>query len=276
MDACLQSQATVLPLIYLLATTAYGVAFFHEQDVGVSRRAATPLLVAALVLHAIYLTMMTILSGHAPITSVWEFLAALGFCVAACYLGIERATDTKSTGIIVLPLVTLLVALSSSFIGHGGEIPEILATPWFAVHAGTMVLGFAAFALAFTFGLLWAMLYRNIKASRFGVVYERLPPLAILFRMQLHSQVVGFVSLTVSILVGFAWSSAALPGFHADPKAIVTLAIWALYGLGLAIRYVGRRRGTWLTYFSLGGFVLLIGGLFAAVTLFPSSRHAFS
>ena len=34
MDSCLQSQSVFLPMLYLLACTAYGVAFFHEEDVG--------------------------------------------------------------------------------------------------------------------------------------------------------------------------------------------------------------------------------------------------
>jgi ABC-type transport system involved in cytochrome c biogenesis permease subunit len=274
METCLQSQATFLPLIYLLATTAYGVAFFHEEDVGVSRKVATPLLLVALVLHATYLVMMTIHSAHPPLTSAWEFLVTLGFGIALVYLVLERATGTKATGIVVLPLVTLLVALSSAFVRHGRPVPEILRTPWFTAHAGTMVLGFGAFALAFTFGALWTLLYRNIKASRFGVVYDRLPPLAVLFRMQLHALVLGWLALTVSILVGFLWASHALPGFHRDPKVIVTLVIWALYGVGLGVRWFGGRRETWLTYVSLGGFLLLLIGLFAAATLFPS-RHAF-
>ena len=55
---------------------------------------------------------------------------------------------------------------------------------------------------------------------------------------------------------------------------LATVGIWAFYGVGLGVRYVGGRRGTWLTYFATGGFVLLLLALFAAVTLFPSS-HAF-
>ena len=236
METCLQSQATFLPMLYLLAATAYGVAFFHEQDVGISRRAATPLLGFALVMHATYLVMIALHTGHAPFTSVWEFLASLGFSIASCYLLLEVLTKTKSTGVIVLPLVTLLMGLSSAFVIHDAEVPEILASPWFAVHAGTMVLGFAAFALAFTFGVLWTLLYRNIKASRFGIVYERLPPLATLFKMQRRALLIGWLSLTASIAVGYVWSSDALPGFQQDPKAILQPwkqlgRKWRLWGL---------------------------------------------
>jgi hypothetical protein len=55
---------------------------------------------------------------------------------------------------------------------------------------------------------------------------------------------------------------------------LVTVGIWLFYGVGLAVRYVAGHRGTWLTYFATGGFVLLLVALFAAVALFPSS-HAF-
>jgi ABC-type transport system involved in cytochrome c biogenesis permease subunit len=274
MDSCLQSQSVFLPMLYLLAATAYGVAFFHEQDVGVSRRIATPLLLVALLLHAEYLGMMTVVSGHPPFTSLWEFLATLAFGVAVFYVVLENVTGTKSTGVIVVPLVTGMLAISSAFIRHGEPVSELLRSPWFAAHAGTMILGFGALALSFTFGTLWTLLYRNIKASRFGVVYDRLPPLAVLFRMQVQALLLGWGALTVSILIGFAWSSRALEGFYGDPKVIATLAVWAFYGVGLVVRYVGGRRGTWLTYFSLAGFVLLLVALFAAATLFPS-RHAF-
>ena len=64
-------------------------------------------------------------------TSVWEFLAVLAFGLAVVYLVIERVTGERSTGVIVVPLVTLLLALSSSFIRHDREVPDILRTPWF-------------------------------------------------------------------------------------------------------------------------------------------------
>ena len=61
----------------------------------------------------------------------------------------------------------------------------------------------AGLALAFTYGILWTLLYRNIKASRFGIVYDRLPALTILFRMQRRAVLFGWIALTVSIAIGF-------------------------------------------------------------------------
>lgn len=273
MQATLSLINTLLPMLYGIAAIAYAVDFFREDPLVM--RGARPILAGTVALHALYLALRTVLYEHIPLASLYEVMTTVAFAVAVVYSYVELRTKTHKTGMFLLAFSFVFQTLSSAFISNTGNFPPILRSPLFSVHTLSAVLGYTAFAVSAIYGLLYLLLYRDLKTSRFGLVYQRLPPLDMLAMMSLRAAVAGQVFLTVTIAGGALWASQQFPGFWQDPKFIMTGFIWLVYGTGIALHYglgwTGRRT-IWL---SLVGFALIVLSVMAARFWLPSF-HGFA
>ena len=151
----------------------------------------------------------------------------------------------------------------------------MLKSPLFAFHTLAAVVGYTAFALSAVYGVLYLVLHHELKRSRFGLVYDRLPPLEVLARMSLRSVIVGLFALTVTIVCGSLWASSEFPGFTRDPKFLLTLSVWAVYGVALGLHWGRGWSGRRTITMSLVAFGLLLFSMLASRLLF-ASFHAFA
>ena len=99
----------------------------------------------------------------------------------------------------------------------------------------------------------------RLKGKKNLAALKRLPSLEVLDRIQFRSTLFGFAFLTLGIAAGGAWAAASLTEpFFFDPKVLLTLVIWAWYGIALQVRLVAGWRGRWSALFSIVGFSGLI------------------
>jgi len=97
------------------------------------------------------------------------------------------------------------------------------------------------------------------KLNKFGLIFNRLPNLEVLERLSLYSAIIGFVSLTIAIIIGIIWLPVAFPEFsYADPKLIGSTLVWLLYAVGITSKTIGNWRGKRLVILSITGFVVAI------------------
>jgi HemX protein len=123
-------------------------------------------------------------------------------------------------------------------------------------------------------GLLFLLLYHQLKSHRFGLIWRRLPSLELLASMSLRAAVLGLVFLTVTIVIGVLWATQRFPGFYGDSKFIMTLLVWFVYGIGIALHYWLGWSGRQTIFLSLVGFVLMVISM--AVRLWLPSFHGFA
>jgi HemX protein len=248
--------ATLLPILYGLVSVAYVLVFFRNDPV--ARRVAPRALLATLGLHVLYLALLAAVERRVPIGTSFEAMSALALALGIAYLVQEARSGTPHTGIIFVPLVFVCQTLASAFTTPSVGSNPLLQSPLFGVHIATALLGYAAFAVSAIFGLLYVLLYHNLKAHRFGIVYERLPSLEVLSEMNLRAAVFGLVCLTLAIAVGALWSLQVYPRFWSDPKVWLSLLAWFVYAAMLLGRQAGRWRGPRIAYFTIAGFVLVV------------------
>lgn len=263
----------LLPLCYALLTATYAVVFFRDEP-GMAR-ILKPFLSITLALHALYIALRIVLFRHLPLATVFESFAMIGLALAFVYWIIERIVRTPSTGMFVLGLVFVFQTVSSAFIGHGGAINPVLRSPLFGVHTTAAVIGYAAFALSAVYGTLYLLLYHELKVSRFGIIYARLPSLGILAAMHEWAAMVGLASLTVTIVIGMTWLPRAFGWAFTDPKVLLTVTIWLLYVLVVLGHRLGWGSRVRIIYISIFGFILLVFSTLV-VNLWLHSFHAFT
>jgi ABC-type transport system involved in cytochrome c biogenesis permease subunit len=275
----LQLLNVLLPLGYLLAAVAYLVVFLESPEW--AKRWATLLTIIVAGAHAVYLILCTLTFRHVPVANAWEGFTFVAFAMVVVYLALEWRWKDKATGIFLLLPVLFFQVLSSAFVTHTREVDEILRSPLFGVHVTTALLGYVAFSVAAVYGAMYIMLYRELKKHRVGLIFRRLPTLETLSRLNVGAILFGWFGLTVATVLGGIWageltSTGQIQGnFYTDPKVLLTLVLWMLYGLTLGGRFLLRWPNRQLAYLSLVAFFLMVGTSLAVNLVLPSF-HQFS
>lgn len=262
-----------LPILYLFTIFLYGLAFFLDEPFGIRNR--TRFLIGTLIVHLIYLISRTILTGHPPTTDVFEIMTVVAFTIGIAYLYIETKTKVKETGMFILSLALLFEVVSAAFIKSEVHINPLLKSSVLGLHVGSAMLGYSALAIAAVYGGLYLMMYHEIRSSRFGIVYRKLPDLKTLERLSYVSIVFGFIFLSIVILVGYVWLPKTIDDFsYSDPKLIITDIVWVIYFIALVSKRVMRWTGRTVMIVSMIGFVLTIVSM-VVVNVFLPSFHNF-
>jgi ABC-type uncharacterized transport system permease subunit len=274
MQAVLDLLRVVLPIAYALVLMQYIGLFVREDPL--ARRLATSGLAIAIGLHAVSLIIRGLIYHRHPIANPLESMTMIAFAVAAVHLYIEVTHKNQGAGMFVIGLVFVFQVVSSAFMRPVEVASPILNSRLFGVHTGTAILGYSGFAVSAAYGTLFLLLYRELKASRFGRLYERLPSLDVLAQMSVRAAAVGLFFLSIAIVVGLIWSARRDIDVWQDPKFIFTILLWLVYGSCVAAHYRLGWSGRRVVYFSLAGFTIMILSMTVAHLLFRGSFHSFT
>lgn len=273
MDSLLAVLRCAVPTLYVITTAFYGMVFFGQR--GPLVRIARPLFLLTLLVHGIYLATFVAHHQRIPLAAGAEILTVIAFMTALAYGYVEARTRTLSTGFFLLGFSTVLQFASSGRIALELEVAPLLRIPAFGVHTGAAILGYASFAVSAIYGLLFLLLYAELKSSRFGLLYRRLPPLEILAKMNIRAAVLGLASLTLAIVAGVVWANRLHPGYTRDPMFLLTILVWVIYSSSIFAHYRLGWRGRRAILLSICGF-LIMGIALVGATVFLHGFHRFA
>jgi len=273
LSSAVEIFVVLMPVMYLGVVVLYALAFFGNSPTAERRKSV--FLIATIATHLVYLIVRTVAFDHPPITTVFEIMTVLAICIAVGYAYIEMRTKAKNTGFFILLLALVFQTVSSLSIKDLTVISPVLRSRLLGFHVSTALLGYTAISLSAAYGFLYLMMYHEIKSSRFGLIYTRLPNLEMLEKMSHKAEVFGFWMLSVAILIGVVWLPRAFDDFsYWDPKLIGTLFIWVLYAIALSAKrkfgWQGRR--TMIIAVVGFGFVFLS---MTVINLYMSEFHSF-
>jgi HemX protein len=261
-----------VPTLYVLTLVLYGLHFF-----GKSRslaRHARPVLSVTLAIHALYLTDFILAHHRIPLAAAPEILTVVAFMTGIAYFWVETHTRDLSTGMFLLGFTTLVQFASSGRIVLNLQVPPLLRMPSFGIHTGAAILGYSAFAVSAIYGVLFLLLYHELKSTHYGLIYRRMPPLDVLGQMNIRAAVLGLGSLTLAIVAGVAWAERLHPRFARDPMFLITILVWVIYAATVFAYYKMGWRGKRAIYLSIAGF-LIMGLALVGVSAFVHSFHRF-
>jgi ABC-type transport system involved in cytochrome c biogenesis permease subunit len=272
-----------VPLVlYVCALLAY--AWHFAQRSAVIGRSATTLLVAAALSHTFVIGMQTMEVGHVPVVGATSAISTFVWLLALSYLYVEMTTDERAMGVFILPLLVALQTIPALRPGIEDRA-AVLQGPLFGVHVSSLLFAYASFALACVIGITYVLLFKEIKAKHLGFFYARLPSLQVLDSMNQRAIVIGWIFLTIGIIVGAVWAAQARAGYAAgdprvqamslqDPKIFVALVCWLVYSFELfAARRIGWG-GRRAAYLSAVGFLIVLFN-FVPISYFFSKSHNF-
>jgi len=128
---------------------------------------------------------------------------------------------------------------------------------------------------------MYLIQYRQLKHRHVGLLFQRLPNLETLSRLNVRALAIGWLGLTVAILAGTVWAynltrtGELQVNLLQDAKFLMTAGLWVVYGVCLAgIYLLGWPKRT-LASVSVIAFLLMLGSSLLVTLLFPSF-HDFS
>ncbi len=264
---------TILPIAYALVTLAYGLAFFRDNTYAAGWR--TRLLIITLIAHFLYIGSHTAEYSRCMVTTPFEIMSLIAFTITATYAYIEYRTRSRETGVFMLFVAFLFVVVSSVMTRMPSVPNPVLEDNTVGIHVSTAIFGYGALAISAVYGVLFLILYRNIRRNTFGPFFKHLPSLESLEKLSVVAAAIGLTFLTVAMLVAMIWLPDAMPNFsYADPKLVITALVWLLYAAVLLSYYVFRIDSRRVMQLSVSGFLLALFSM-TVINLFFSTFHRF-
>ncbi len=217
-----------------------------------------PLLLHAWLLYSGIFAAAELRFGFAQALSVMMFLAALMCWLEAFFYPVEALYP------LVLAAAALCAPLPAFFPGR--HLPQ--AVPFeFRLH---LIFGMFAYSL-FTVAMLHAVLIAKVENRLHGTPgltgpLTQLPPLLSLERMIFWLIGAAFAVLSVTLVLGMAYSEEFLGRLmRFEHKTVFIVLSWLIFGLLLAGRWLYGWRGRTAVRWTLAGFIVLMLG-------YPGSR----
>jgi len=103
-----------------------------------------------------------------------------------------------------------------------------------------------------------------LKNKRTGIIFNRLPDLSFLDKLNYRSIGLGFPLLTISIISGFIWAKSVYGVYWANSgsRQFYSLVLWLIYAAILHVRLSEKLRGKKVALLSLFAFCVIILSLF--------------
>ena len=264
-------NATIL--IYLVASILYLVAMIGKKPQ--AGRTGRWLLVAGVVLHAASFGVRHSTAGGTPVTTLHESLSFFAWCLVLLYLLLDLRFRLSVMGAFAAPVAFLLMVGSALSPDMVVQLNPMLRSWLFPVHIAVAFLGNAAFALSFGAGVMYLIQDRMLKSKRFTGIYQLLPSLDTLDKVNYTCLSVGFPLMTLGIISGAIWANTVWGTYWSwDPKETWALITWFLYAGLLHGRLTVGWRGRKAAIFAIVGFMFLLF-TYLGVNLLLGGQHTF-
>jgi cytochrome c-type biogenesis protein CcsB len=201
--------------------------------------------------------------GHAPLTNMYESVVFFAWTIIALYLAIEWIFKIRMVGAFTVPLAFFAMAYASFSTNIGKSITPLvpaLQSNWLIAHVITCFVGYAAFAIAATLGIMY--LFKNYTQQGSSPPVSdsaQLPPLGFIDDLIHKTMIFGFLWLSAGIITGAVWANSAWGTYWSwDPKETWSLITWFVYAITLHARYTRGWTGKKIAYLAIFGFLSVL------------------
>ena len=250
----------VAVLLYGIAALAVLPAALYNRHRW--RHLAVPVALAGAFFHFVAIAETFVAAHRALPVDRHETLSLLGLLLAVAFLLLAARYRTVAFGIFLLP-ITVLLTLVPAF--HAGT--ETLAYPlvgplWIFLHVALLLAAYAALLISLLASVLYFVQERRLKSKHVAPGSEsklKLPPLETIDQIALKSLLFGLPCMTAGLLIGSVVALETVgPAFFADPKVLLSLAMWFAYMLMIFIRQHSGLRGRRAVYLSSFAFLIVL------------------
>ena len=199
--------------------------------------------------------------GHAPLSNMYESLVFFSWTIAVIYLFIEFKLRNRLFGAFAMPFAFFSMAYAS----FGNEISDrinplvpALQSNWLIAHVITCFIGYAAFAVACGFGIMYLLKARQGDRSG-SALWDSLPDLRVIDDITHKTILFGFLWLSAGIITGAVWANSAWGTYWSwDSKQPWSLITWFVYASALHARFTRGWGGKRIAWLAVVGFLAVV------------------
>lgn len=210
-------------------------------------------------LHTADLVTRMVHEGRLPLYGAQDVCSFLGWALVLYFLIVQAKYPTRALAGLLFPTATAFTFIAA-IAPAARDLPSALVDdPWlFSIHAGLVMLAYAAFFTMFMAAVLYMVQEREIKGKHFGAIFHRLPSLATCDSIGSRALTTGFILLTGGIAIGMIWSQRR-DGvlWSGEPIEIFAVFTWLLYFLLFHFRLTAGLRGRRAAIMAIVGFSLI-------------------
>jgi ABC-type uncharacterized transport system permease subunit len=231
-----------------LAVLLYGVGLMHALWTLVSRDqrlwpAARGTFAIALVFHFVSLVDRAMAVEHVPADNFFETISLCGFLIGLVAAFAYVRYQFPSLSIIVFPLVFAMTLAGVLGTPVGGWASPRVRGLWLLIHVVLVLAGYAALLLAAAASVFYLVQERHLKQKK-SAGLPGMPALMTLDKLLTTSMGLGFVLITLALLVGSTWAFVEVgTRWVTDPKIIISLLTWVAYLFLMYLRNTAGWRG---------------------------------
>ncbi len=231
---------------------------------------------------ALQLTLRWYLSGHFPISNLYESLYFLVWGISFGQLLVEREYSTPIIPAVAIPIELLAVAFASFVLPDdlklSSSLVPALRSSWLIMHVSVVMLSYAALIIGSL--LSTSVLFINksqplqIRSNSTGIgglktsnnfsIKNMIEPLSFshseeLDTLSYRSILLGFVLLTLGLITGAIWANEAWGTWWSwDPKETWAFISWLFYAAYLHMRISRGWQGRKPALLATTGFFVVI------------------
>ena len=265
--------------LFAVATVLYAYHFFSKRPVlswyaTFLTGAGFLALTASIGLHSSYAEGSRLYGPYSLVLAAWALVLV--------YFVVEHLVRLKTYGTVLLPIAVLLLVVAQ-LLGAGRPIvppppAELALIDYWAVafHVALIVFANAGFAIGAVASAAYLGLESQLKHHRTSTLFRRLPSLGQTDAIARRSVLIALPVYTAGLLLGVLRAiQTDVAGWWADPRVILSSAVWVVFAVYLYLGHVKGSSGRTTAWVALAGAVLVVIVAVMARTV-PAGFHVFA
>ena len=193
--------------------------------------------------HLVYFVWRGLVAQRLPLASQFEFACGFALCIPVVLLVARTRVDADWIATAGMAATALLMGYAATQRMEITELMPALRSFWFNFHIGAAALSYSAFLVAGVVALRYVLQHRKGESAD-SLRMKQLEQLS--YRLV----ALGFLLLTVVIVIGAVWAEAAWSAYWTwDPKEVWALITWIIYTVYLHLRLRRQKRDLWLSWY---------------------------
>jgi ABC-type transport system involved in cytochrome c biogenesis permease subunit len=263
--------ASVVFILYFLASIGFILYLFTRNTTVLNTARGFFILCTAA--HLGFIISLGIRMQHLPISSPAQAMNMMVLFASAVFMSLIWKKATTVLMAFFLPVATFAIGLVAPWVGNEPGIFIESSRYWYGLHTLSVISGEALFVVAFITSVVYLIHERIIRKGRIHTAVSGLPPLAILDRILYSCLSLGFVAISIGMILGALWASSLDVSFISiAPKASAGAIMWFAFALGVHQRFAIGWRGSRTAIITVIGFSLMIIGFIGVNLAFPNAH----
>ncbi len=188
--------------------------------------------------------------GGCPLANRFELVQFMVWSAICLYIFVGPAFRVSLLGVFTSSFATLFSILSLAIPSWDSpeRFPIFGDSPWIEMHAALALFSYGVFGILALTSIMYLLQSRSLKTKSMGGFFPFMPSIVELAHINTRLLWIGFVILTVSLIIGSVYWTGDLASVD-TLKVSTTATVWLAYGVLLFFRAkqsVSSKRFSWI------------------------------